>query len=428
MVLGIGTAVERLRQAMRLPIALMTGASRSVLVLRLVEGEALRRRLGPALFERMLDHVMLRLTIELGLNPQARRPGQTEISGLLSTRADATLPQRVALLGRICADSVDLGEMPVAIRAEGVIVRGDMASDPARMIDFGRAALASAGQGGPIETIRILSYLPDQPFRPMISSIEATPHIEPRFQPQICCDTGRLIALDVEGWRIEGDLPPTPLDQIAPSLNDEGCSALVLATLRQALSALCGWDRDGHDIPFLSLRLPERALSDPALAESILWELDRQDLSPDRIEIVFCEPIGTGAKGQAAKDNLQRLAAGGCRMAVGDFGTGSAGLADLRGFGVKRVRIGRAFVDGCHHRGDQQRMILAILALAENLRLEVLADEVAVLDERAFLSQIGFSAVQGSAVAPAMEADAIEPFLLSHRHSLPRALPLGRGR
>ena len=60
--------------------------------------------------------------------------------------------------------------------------------------------------------------------------------------------------------------------------------------------------------------------------------------------------------------------------------------------------------------------------------LEVLADQVAVLDERAFLSQIGFSAVQGDAVAPAMGPEAIEPFLLSHRHSLPRVLPLGRGR
>lgn len=45
-------------------------------------------------------------------------------------------------------------------------------------------------------------------------------------------------------------------------------------------------------------------------------------------------------------------------------------------------------------------MILAILALAEHLRLQTLADGALNLEEKSFLAQIGFNAVQGKVVSP----------------------------
>ena len=65
--------------------------------------------------------------------------------------------------------------------------------------------------------------------------------------------------------------------------------------------------------------------------------------------------------------------------------------------------------------------VLAILALAEHLRLATLADGVATQDENAFLAQIGFAAVQGPAVAPELRKSIVSPCSVLRRatHSNP---------
>lgn len=189
--------------------------------------------------------------------------------------------------------------------------------------------------------------------------------------------------------------------------------------LRQALAALRGWDRLGRDIPFISVQIPDHDLAEPDMADAIIWELDRLDLAPDRLELEICEPIGSDGGRIPVSANLRRLAGHGCRIALGNFGSGSAGLADLRRFGVSRVRIGREFIAECDRREDQQHMILAVVALAEHLRLTTLADGVDSPGEYGFVGQIGFNAVQGRAVAPLLDAGGTDAFLLEYDQSLP---------
>lgn len=191
------------------------------------------------------------------------------------------------------------------------------------------------------------------------------------------------------------------------------------AVLRQALAALRGWDRLGRDIPFISVQIPDHDLAEPDMADAIIWELDRLDLAPDRLELEICEPIGSDGGRIPVSANLRRLAGHGCRIALGNFGSGSAGLADLRRFGVSRVRIGREFIAECDRREDQQHMILAVVALAEHLRLTTLADGVDSPGEYGFVGQIGFNAVQGRAVAPLLDAGGTDAFLLEYDQSLP---------
>ncbi|MTH76288.1 EAL domain-containing protein [Paracoccus aestuariivivens] len=406
MVVGFRLVVGRLRQAIRWSASI--GKARSVLVLRLLDADRIRASLGPALFERLLDNLTLRLTIGLGLEPRSRGIGSIEIAGVLPARSDISLPQRVALLGRICSEMVDLGNSCLAAKADGVIVRGKSAVETDLLLAYGHGALSRIDPAAAGGTMQVLDYVPER----KAETTKALPSVAGgiRFQPQICCDTGRLIALRLE-----------PL----VNLEDGQPVDRILDTLRHGFDALRHWQRSGHDVPFLSLHLSERDLSDELLVDRILWELDRHDLTPSRIEIEFSEPadLNLGLRIQA---NLRRLADAGCRIAVGDFGTGSAGLDHLRGYGVRRVRVGRSFIVGSNHRSDQQRMILAILALAESLDLEVLGDGVTTVEERSFLSQIGFSALQGSAVAPIMSHVETGDFLVMHKSSLPQNLCLGR--
>ena len=87
---GIGGAASRLARLVRGGAA-RQGGTRFALVVQLDNPESLCASLGPALFDRMMDKLTLRLAEDLRLIPQTRTPGVAEIRGVLVD------PQRVNL-------------------------------------------------------------------------------------------------------------------------------------------------------------------------------------------------------------------------------------------------------------------------------------------------------------------------------------------
>lgn len=430
MAYGIATAATRLMRLVRGDAAQANagrGKPRAVLVLRVENGDTLRASLGPAQVDRMMDMIALRLMAELRLLPQGRAPGQLELWGLLSDRKLGSIPGHLARLGTICRSGIDLGELCITPVVNAVIVADDGAADLGALYNCGRDAIAGCSPLSDAGQIRFVEY-PGAEAQPVSRAepLFSPDQIRCFYQPQICCDTGALVAFRVVPRLEHADLGTLELEDFQTRLDSESLAASLRMVLRQSLGALRGWDRAGQDVPFLSLALTDRELADPSLAEAILWELDRLDLAPARLEIELSEPVGRFGGRVPVSNSLRRLSAAGCRIAMGGFGSDSAGLDDLRSFGVTRVRIGRHFVAGCDQRADQQRMILAILALAEHLNLTTLGDGVLTVEEKSFLSQIGFNAVQGKAVAPPLSPAEAEEFLQGHEQSLPPLFSIRR--
>lgn len=427
MAYGIGAAAARLARLVKGD----GGAphrTRLALVLRLENVDTLRGGLGPQVMELLLDQLTRRLVAEMRLLPQLRSPGSAEVLGLFAIGRQQAVPGLLARLQAICGRGIELPDLRICPVVNAVIVGDETgAADPAALYAHGRAALQGCDPLSPAGQLRFVEMpVPGAEPAPAAAPALTLDRIGLLFQPQICCDTGAVLGLRVLTRLRMDNAESRDLDEIEPRLDDETLSHVATHVLRQALDCLKGWDRMGARVPRLTLPFSDRMLADPLLADSILWELDRHDLLPGRLEIELCEPIGRSGGRVPVTACLHRLAAAGCALALGDFGTGSAGLGDLRRFGVGRVRIGREFVADCDRRADQQRMILAILALAEHLRLATLADGVATQDENAFLAQIGFAAVQGPAVAPPMPAADVDDFLLEHGRSLPLAFDLRR--
>lgn len=427
MAYGIAAAAARLARLVK-----GDGAGRDkarlALVLRLENVELLRAGLGPQMLERILDHLTRRLVAEARLLPQPRSPGAVEVLGLFAIGRQQAVPGLLARLQDICARGIELPGLRICPVVSAVVIGDESgAAPPEALYAHGRTALQGCDPLSATGQMRFVELPgPGAVEGPVAEPGFAMDRIELAFQPRICCDTGEVQALRVLMRLRTGPAETRDLPEIEARLDDDTLGQIAAHVLRQALTCLKGWDRLGARVPQLSLPLSDRMLADPLLADTLLWELDRQDLSPARLEIEITEPIGLAGGRMPVTAGLHRLAAAGCALALGAFGTGSAGLADLRRFGISRVSIGREFVSDCDRRADQQRMILAVLALAEHLRLATLADGVATMDENAFLAQIGFGAVQGPAVAPAMDAAEVDAFLLEYAQSLPAPFELRR--
>lgn len=320
-------------------------------------------------------------------------------------------------------------QLPMAVHGQtvtpvltGVLVQAGRAGrvPVSELIACGQALLANSP---PDRTGRISlhDYAPQRPV-PVPASVTSAVRqgqLVAWFQPQICCNTGRVTGFEaLARWRHPSRGLLTP-HAFMPGMSPADHSAMTEDVLRQALKALRTWNAAGWHVPTVSVNVAQSDLSDPGFADSVLWELDKQDIAPSRLVIEVLESVAPINSSEHVRPNLERLASAGCALDLDDFGTGYAGLEALRQFGVGRIKIDRAFVTDCHKDERQQRMILAILALAERLGIATLAEGVESAEEHAFLAQIGCDQVQGYSIAPPMPVDRCAAFMAERERHLP---------
>lgn len=242
------------------------------------------------------------------------------------------------------------------------------------------------------------------------------------FQPQISTDTGEVTGFE-SLVRLEDPSRGTVMPaEFLPALQAAGLTErLGEIMLQQALTALRGWDRAGLDVPRVAVNFAPEELRNPQLARKIEWELDRFGVAPGRLVVEILESVVAGFDDEVIVHNVAQLARMGCTVDLDDFGSGQAAIAGIRRFSVRRIKIDRCFVTRVHKDRDQQRLVSAILSMAEQLQLETLAEGVEDAGEHSMLAQLGCGHVQGFGIARPMPfRDSID-WIGDHRQRLLRA-------
>ncbi len=244
------------------------------------------------------------------------------------------------------------------------------------------------------------------------------------FQPQIRTDTGIVSGIEaLARWNHpqKGLISPA---EFLPQIEAAGLSPrLADRMLRDSLDALCALDAAGLAVPAVSVNLSAQELRNPRLADEIGWELDRHDLTPDRLAVEILETVVADSDDDIAVRTIARLAAMGCGIDLDDFGTGHASIASIRRFAVGRIKIDRSFVTRLHDDRDQQRIVAAILSMAEQLGLATLAEGVECAEEQVMLAQMGCGHLQGYAIARPMPAADLPGWLRAHTAALAQGEP-----
>lgn len=230
------------------------------------------------------------------------------------------------------------------------------------------------------------------------------------FQPQISTRTGDITGFEaLARWHHpeRGLIPPV---EFLPALAQAGqMHRLGETMIRDGLAALRHWEDQGFRIPRVGVNFSSEELSDPRLVDRIGWELDRHELTPDRLVIEVLETVVANRSEDVVIRNLAGLARLGCCLDLDDFGTGHASITSIRRFSIERIKIDRSFVTRIDDDPEQQKMVAAILTMAERLGLDTLAEGVETAAERAMLARLGCGHIQGFGIArpmPIQETDA----------------------
>jgi EAL domain-containing protein (putative c-di-GMP-specific phosphodiesterase class I) len=150
-------------------------------------------------------------------------------------------------------------------------------------------------------------------------------------------------------------------------------------------------------VPFVSvaINLSASQFTDPELAKRILNRIAAGNLDPAMIEVEVTEGVFLSATTDTVLNVCKVLKQGGVRIAFDDFGTGFASLTHLRDFPVDTIKIDRSFVYQLGHRQNTTVIVNAMVGLAHNLSMSIVAEGVETQAQAEFLRAISCDAAQG---------------------------------
>lgn len=334
-----------------------------------------------------------------------------------------TVVQLAARLQAALAVPISLNAARLYISASVGFCLGERSPEPRgkALLDAAQIAADEAARHGPGA---IRGYAPDMArhradrdaLREELEAALDEGQIRAHFQPQISTDTGAITGFEaLARWHHPGRgiIPPA---EFLPMIDDAGLSErLGEVMLFNALTALNRWDKAGLAVPTVAVNFSSAELRNPRLTDKLKWELDRFALEPRRLSVEVLEHVVAETDNDVIVRNIAALARLGCGIDLDDFGTGHASITSIRRFAVRRIKIDRSFVTKVDEDREQQKMVAAILSMAERLGLETLAEGVETPGEHAMLAQLGCGDVQGFGIARPMPVDETMGWIDRHR-------------
>jgi len=201
-------------------------------------------------------------------------------------------------------------------------------------------------------------------------------------------------------WPRPGRRPVSPMEFI-PLAEDTGLIVpLGLWVLERGLQALTAIGRrpdtkqpDRHPV-FMSVNVSPRQLNTEENVERLATMIERADVDPASMKLEITEQTLLGDP-RMAMIGLARLKATGAKIAIDDFGTGYSSLNYLHRFPLDTLKIDRSFVKKISQDSGGQRVVAAIIGLARELGMDVVAEGIEEVEELRWLQSRGCQYGQG---------------------------------
>ena len=232
------------------------------------------------------------------------------------------------------------------------------------------------------------------------------------YQPQVNLTTGKLTGLEaLLRWNnfTLGNVPPLDFIPIA-----EDCGLIILIgewVLSNACRQAKTWQDAGTGLERIAVNVSVRQFTQEDFPEIVARILKETNLDPSVLELEITESILMNGADDAVS-TLKRLKAIGVQLAIDDFGTGYSSLSYLKQFPIDRLKIDRSFINAITRDSDDQAITSAVIAMAESMHLQVIAEGVETIDQMQFLQKGKCTEGQGFHISRPMNSEAAERFLL----------------
>ena len=395
-----------------------TGGQSAILFLDLDRFKAINDTLGHAAGDRLLQEAAKRIRACLRAGDRIARVGGDEfvcvVPDVASERDAADVAARI--IEQMSRPFLLSGQEMYITTSIGVSLYPYHGDDFETLIANADTAMYRAKQEGRNE-YRIYAYemnamsfekmLLEQSLRKAIAEDELLLY----YQPQVEVDSGRVIGLEaLVRWQHAefGLIPPSEFIPIAEE------TGLIVPlgnwVLKQACMQSKRWQEEGRLPIKVSVNVSARQFQHPEFVSCVAAIVDLTGMRPELLELEITESIFIqDVNATIAKLNeLKRM---GLRIAVDDFGTGYSSLNYLRQFPLDVLKIDRAFIRDIAHNAHDQAITDAMIRLAHDLGLLVVAEGVETVEQLARVSKPRCDIVQGYLYSVPLPPDRIGEWL-----------------
>jgi EAL domain-containing protein (putative c-di-GMP-specific phosphodiesterase class I) len=227
------------------------------------------------------------------------------------------------------------------------------------------------------------------------------------YQPIFDLPSGEVSGLEaLARWDhpTAGMIHPTEFIPIAEESGQIG--ALGRHVLREACQRLALWRAryPAYDWLYMSVNVSGMQLREPGFLDEVESALRAAELDPSHLLIEMTETVLMQDSDQSMA-MLEALRALGVRLAIDDFGTGYSSLEYLDRLPIDALKIAKPFVDRLGAGPGSDAIPRAIVDLAENFGLVVIAEGIEDRKQTDLLVELGCRFGQGNALAEAMAPD-----------------------
>jgi len=228
------------------------------------------------------------------------------------------------------------------------------------------------------------------------------------YQPQVDLESGAIVGLEaLIRWNsVElGLVSPATFISIAEE------TGLIVPIGEWVLRTACAQNKEWQDQGFAPLRMSvnisARQFQEPSFIKFVEQILEETKLDPQWLELEITESIAM-EKGETSLEMLNAFKELGVRISIDDFGTGFSSLNYLSRMPIDTLKIDQSFIRDISKGENGEEVVTAIIQLAKNLRLKVIAEGVETNSQRSFLKDNLCDEMQGylfSKAVPSIEAE-----------------------
>jgi diguanylate cyclase (GGDEF)-like protein len=341
----------------------------------------------------LIQQVVIRLKAQLGRGDQLARLGGDEFALLLETRNDLTRLKRcVQRLSDALSEPYWLEGESLLLGCSFGVVQARAKSDADTLMWQAQCAMQQAKrrQGNTY-------HLYDQRLDEVMHSQTDFVGVEALVR-----------------WQHEKRGLMTP-DVFVPLAEESGMIVpLGYWVIARALTDMRHLQGSGWPGLSMAVNLSFRQFQDSQLLPTLERLIERHAIDSNWLEFELTE-TAVMRRSEHVQQIMHRLDRLGIRFSLDDFGTGFSSFEHLSNLPIALLKIDRSFVTGMELRPQSQQLVQAMINLAHNLDLEVVAEGVETSEQLQLLQHYGCDQIQGYLIGRAMPLAELQAFLVARQ-------------
>ncbi len=357
--------------------------------------------LGHQAGDRLILQVVSRLKSQLEAGDQVARLGSDEFALLIDTRR---APQRAEWMAERITEAM---AEPYWVDGESLLIgcslgvahaRARAGADPLMWHAHIAMQQAKSTQGC---TFHIFNERINRNAR-SLADLESElrralrrDELELHYQPRLDLDDGHIVGLEaLVRWR-HGERGLLPPSEFVPLAEQSGLIVpLGYWVISRALRDMQDLRERGLPPLHMAVNLSFRQFQDSQLLSTLSRLIAERGVEAQWLEFELTE-TAVMRRSDLVKQTMDALGRLGVRFSLDDFGTGFSSFVHLNSLPIALLKIDKSFVGGMEEREENRKLVHAMINLAHNLNLEVVAEGVETPEQLALLRLFGCDQAQG---------------------------------